>query len=285
MRFPTVETHALLSVNNLTIEIDHSSHSFYAIQDICFTIQLGETLALVGESGSGKTMTALAILGLLPKRGRLIRGEIKFADQRVTEKGEFSYKHLRGKHIAMIFQDAPAALNPVFQVGTQITDVIKTHLKLRSKSAKERTYALLEKVGFSQPEVIYRAYPHQLSGGMAQRIFIAMALSCEPQIIIADEPTSAVDVSIQKQILKLIKDLQRQHQFALLLISHDIGLVRALSDSVIVMKTGKIVERGETKQLLAAPEHSYTQTLIDSIFQMPTRVNEDTCKCKIVKYF
>ncbi|MFQ6112482.1 MAG: ABC transporter ATP-binding protein [bacterium] len=264
----------LLDVRNLTVRFDQPVHGFFAIQDVCFNMQFGETLALVGESGSGKTMTALALLNLLPKRARLLSGEIKFMEKRVAEKGDFSFEQLRGKHIAMIFQEAQAALNPVFHVGTQMTDVIQTHLKLPVKAAKYRAIELLENVGFTNPNLVFRSYPHQLSGGMAQRVMIATALSCTPQLIIADEPTTAVDVTTQNQLLNLIKDLQREHHFALLLISHDMGVVTALADSIIVMKAGKIIERGETTHLLAHARHPYTRALINSIFQLPVGTDE-----------
>jgi ABC-type dipeptide/oligopeptide/nickel transport system ATPase component len=282
---PAAEQQTLLSVRNLTVYINHPTYNFLAIRDVSFYIRHGETLALVGESGSGKTLTALALLNLLPKRAHRIHGQIKFAEKEVGEDGDLTFEHLRGKHVAMIFQEASAALNPVFRVGTQIADVIKTHLMLPTEAAKKRVFELLRSVGFSDPNLVYRSYPHQLSGGMAQRVMIAMALSCSPQLIIADEPTTSVDVTTQMQILKLIKDLQKERQFALLLITHDMAVVAALADSIIVMNAGRIIERGATKRLLAHPDHSYTQSLISSIFHLPTEADEDRSTCQAEQYF
>lgn len=261
----------LLRVKNLTVHFDHPHSNVAILHNVCFDLQAGKTLALVGESGSGKTMTALALLGLLPKRAQQTSGEIWFGGKKITREGNQSFEKLRGKQIAMIFQEPGAALNPVFRVGGQIKDVIRTHLGCSSKTAKTRTIELLRTVGFVAPHVIYKAYPHQLSGGMAQRVMIAMALSCNPNLIIADEPTTALDVITQKQILKLIADLQEEHQFALLLISHDIKVVAALADSVVVMHHGKIVERGQTKQVLCHAREPYTRNLINSSKYLPNR--------------
>ncbi|MFQ5772329.1 MAG: ABC transporter ATP-binding protein, partial [bacterium] len=239
-------------MKKLSVQINSSDHSFFAIQDMSFAMQSGETLALVGESGSGKTMTALALLGLLPKNA-CISGEIWFEKRNLTQEGKHACERLRGAQIAMVFQEPAAALNPVIRVGVQITDVIKTHLKVSHKWAKRHTLELLGQVGLCHPNSVYRSYPHQLSGGMAQRVMIAMALSCTPKLIIADEPTTALDVTTQTQILKLITYLQKQRQFALLLISHDISVVAALADSIIVMRNGRMVEKGRASQLLSHP--------------------------------
>ena len=269
------QTQTLLSVKNLSAKIANPSRSVFAIENVSFNIKAGETLALVGESGSGKTMTALALLGLLPKQAQQIGGEIRFLDRIVTPKDPQSYERLRGKQIAMIFQEPGVALNPVFRVGSQITDVIKTHLNLPSKTAKERAIEILNHVGLPNPELLYRAYPHHLSGGMAQRVMIAMALSCNPKLIIADEPTTALDVITQMQILELIKKLQKQHQFSLLLISHDIGIVTALANSIIVMRAGKIIERVKNIRTLTHPQHPYTRALVNSVFHLPTEAVEN----------
>ncbi len=280
-----LEKKTLLEVRNLSVHIEHPNQNFFAIRDIFFNIQHGETLALVGESGSGKTMTALALMNLLPKWARVISGEIKFKGEVVAEAGKCTFERLRGKHVAMIFQEAQAALNPAFCVGTQIADVIQTHLKMRSKAVRKRVLELLKSVGFTNPNLVYKSYPHQLSGGMAQRVMIAMALSCHPELIIADEPTTSLDVTTQLQILKLIKNLQKEYQFALLLISHDIGLVSALADSILVMKTGNIIERGDAKLILTQPHHSYTRTLINSVFHIPAVSEDDGHPCQVEKYF
>ncbi|MFQ5602960.1 MAG: ABC transporter ATP-binding protein [bacterium] len=234
------------------------------VQNLSFQISPGETLALVGESGSGKTLTALALLGLLPPHIHLVGGQVEFLQKRVTLSGEVAFAHLRGKHIAMIFQEPHAALNPVFRVGTQIRDVVQTHLGLRKKAAKNYTAELLSQVGFAEPHAIAKKYPHELSGGMAQRILIAIALSCNPQLIIADEPTTALDATSQLHILKLIENLQIAHRFALLLISHDIGLVEKLADTVVVLKNGKAVEYSSAEQLFHSPTHEYTRELINA---------------------
>lgn len=274
------QSQTILCVEDLTVRIDRAPRSFLVVQNVSFSIQRAKTLALVGESGSGKTMTALALLGLLPKGAKQTGGRITFAQSTVGDRGAASFERLRGRHIAMIFQEASAALNPVLPVGIQIADVIKTHLGLPSKIAKARVLELFTAVGFTDSNMIYRAFPHELSGGMSQRAMIAMALSCEPQLIIADEPTTALDVTIQNHILYLIKQLQIRHQFALLLISHDIGIVKALADSIIVMKAGKVIETGDTKELLTHPHHPYTQSLINSIFLLPKDKGEPVVQCQ-----
>ncbi len=256
----------LLRVENLTIRIDQPHGGFLAVDDVSFELGEGETLALVGQSGSGKTMTALSLIGLLPRQARKVNGEVWFAHRRISSGGKASFKQLRGRDIAMIFQEPHCALNPVFRAGTQVVDVMKTHLRISSKSAKLKVLELFEHVGLSDPIWTYQAYAHQLSGGMAQRVMIAMALSCGPRLIIADEPTTALDVSTQLQILRLIKNLQEQHRFSLLLISHDISVVSALADSVIVMSGGKIVDRGDVRQILDHPDNSYTRSLVDANF-------------------
>jgi len=246
--------------------------TFLALQKVSFELQRGETLALVGESGSGKTITALAILGLLPQAANQNNGEICFAGKQLDCRNKKSFDSVRGSQIATIFQEPAAALNPVFQVGKQILDVIRTHQNVSRGIAKERVIEIFEQVSLPDPNRVYRSYPHQLSGGMAQRVMIAMALSCAPKLIIADEPTTALDVTTQLQILKLISNLQKEHGFALLLISHDINVVAQLADSIAVMRAGEIIERGNTKELMINPYDSYTQELIQSNLIMPNSV-------------
>jgi len=242
---------------------------FYAVRDLSFDILAGKTVALVGESGSGKTITALTLLGLLPKSARRVGGEIWCCGDRLTKdnlNAEVDCTHLRGKTIATIFQDAHSALNPVFRVGRQIQDVVLTHFRLSAKMAKRETIKMLEKVGLARAEQVFDAYPHQLSGGMAQRVMIAMALCCRPRIIIADEPTSALDVTTQNQILKLIGNLQADYQFGLLLISHDLDVVSKLAEWTVVLRSGEMVEDGPTEDVLRSPKHPYTQSLVEATF-------------------
>jgi peptide/nickel transport system ATP-binding protein len=256
---PTNSTNEpLLRVRNLCVHVQSSSQSVFSVQNVSFDIHPAETIALVGESGSGKTLTALALLGLLPHRAQQTAGEFLFKGKVVPSAS------LRGKYAAMIFQNPVAALNPVIRIGHQIADVIRTHLNLNAKQAKRRTLTLLELAGLNDVERVYRAYPHQLSGGMAQRVMIAMALSCQPALIIADEPTTALDVITQSQILAEIQRLQVEHRFALLLISHDMSVVRQLADTILIMRAGRIVESGPAERLLENPQHEYTQTLVNA---------------------
>ncbi|MCH8980738.1 ABC transporter ATP-binding protein [candidate division KSB1 bacterium] len=266
------QSQPLLRVRNLSVVFKQPHLTFLALQKVSFDLQSGETLALVGESGSGKTMIALALLGLLSQTAEQVNGEIWFAGKQLDCRHKKSFEGVRGSQIATIFQEPAAALNPVFQVGKQIADVIKTHRKLSHKVAKDRVLQIFEQVRLPDPVWVYGSYPHQLSGGMAQRVMIAMALSCEPRLIIADEPTTALDVTTQLQILKLITNLQREHGFALLLISHDITVVAKLADSIAVMRAGTIIERGKTSELMIRPRELYTRKLIQANLIMPTRV-------------
>ena len=258
-----VNIEKLLCVRNLTIEIGQLNNKFFPVQDINFEIDFGKTLALVGESGSGKTLTALALLGLLPKQARQVNGEIYFKNQLVSAEDNFQFQALRGKHIAMLFQNALSALNPVFRIGTQLIDVLKTNQNLTYQAAKSNIFELFDQVGLDEHERIFTAYPHQLSGGMAQRVLIAMALSCRPELIIADEPTTALDVSTQTQILQLISSLQKSYNFSMLLISHDLHVVSTLADYIMVMRNGKILEENLTELLFASPQHPYTRELVE----------------------
>jgi len=259
----------LLKVKNLAIKISHPGGSFFPVRDVDFSIEAGETFAIVGESGSGKTMTALALLDLLPAAAQVVGGKIFWDGQQLLGDGKSQLSKLRGKHIAMIFQNAVSALNPVFRIGTQISDIIRTHLPMSRKAARQKALALFEQVGLNRPAQIFKAYPHQLSGGMAQRVMIAIALSCHAELIIADEPTTALDKTTQVQILRLLKRLQQEQRFGLLLISHDIGWVSAMADTVAVMKSGAFVEQGPAAQILQNPAHPYTQMLLDSVVSLP----------------
>lgn len=266
------QSRPLLRVRNLSVVFKQPHLTFIALQKVSFELYPGKTLALVGESGSGKTITALSLLGLLPQTAES-NGEICFAGKQLDCKNKKSFDQIRGSQIATIFQEPAAALNPVFQVGKQILDVIRTHQNISRRVAKERVIKIFEQVRLPEPDWVYGSYPHQLSGGMAQRVMIAMALSCAPKLIIADEPTTALDVTTQLQILKLISNLQKEHGFALLLISHDINVVAQLADSIAVMRAGEIIERGHTKELMMNPRDSYTRELTQPNLIMPNPVS------------
>jgi ABC-type microcin C transport system duplicated ATPase subunit YejF len=229
-------------------------------------IQKGETLALAGETGSGKTLTALSILRLYPSRTiRAIHGRIDFGGINLLDCDKKELKALRGKEIAMIFQDPMSALNPVYKVGTVITEIIRTHFSVSRTQAKERAHEAFEYAGLSPAGEMLERYPHQLSGGQRQRVCIAMAVSCEPQLLIADEPTTALDVTIQSQILRLIDRLKREKGLSVLFITHNLGIVSQIADRLAVMRNGKVVEAGETGRMLRKPQHPYTRMLLDAI--------------------
>jgi ABC-type glutathione transport system ATPase component len=261
----------LLEVRGLTLGIDVGARSACLVQDVSFCMRKGETLAIVGESGSGKTLTALAVLGLLPPHVRRISGEIFFQQNHVGVRGGPSHPSLRGNRIAMVFQDAASALNPLFRIGEQLSDVLRTHLTVSADAARGCALDLLERVGLRPSERIYDAYPHQLSGGMAQRAMMAMALSCRPRLVIADEPTTSLDLATQLEVLRLINGLQREDGFGLLLISHDLGLVGALADRVVVLHRGRVVEEGPAGRVLTDPVAAYTRSLLGSVLRLPSQ--------------
>jgi oligopeptide/dipeptide ABC transporter ATP-binding protein len=235
------------------------------VDDISFDLARGEVLALVGESGSGKSMTALSILRLVPKPGQVVAGEVKLAGEDLLHFSVTEMRKVRGARIAMIFQEPMTCLNPVVAVGRQVMEAIQLHDPANDIDARARTRELFTEVGIPDPDARLDAYPHQLSGGLKQRVMIAMALSTRPEIIIADEPTTALDVTIQAQILSLLRDLQRDRGTAILLITHDLGIVNELADRVAVMYAGRLVEVAERKALLGDPLHPYTQGLLRSI--------------------
>jgi ABC-type dipeptide/oligopeptide/nickel transport system ATPase component len=255
------EPQSLLAVNNLSLQSTRFDNREDIISDISLNIDTGNSVGLVGESGSGKSMTALAILDLLPEGIDKVGGSIYFQGKAVTKNQMPTFESLRGKEIAIIFQDAAAALNPVFQVGRQIKDIIRRHFPVGYRESKERVMDLLHKVGFAEPHKIYRRYPHELSGGMAQRIMIAMALSCQPKLIIADEPTTALDVKTQLQIIRLIKTFQIKYNFGLMLITHDIHLIANAVSEIFVLHRGEIVESGLMSRIKQDPQHNYTKLL------------------------
>ena len=256
----------LLEIKNVSVTLEKSDKTTTSILDnINLSINKNQRLALIGQSGSGKTITSRAILGLLPENMKISSGEFSLNNRIISHDDDSALENLRGKTVAMIFQEPHAALNPVFQVGTQLTDVIKVNLKLKRKVAKSRALNVLTQVGFSNPDEIYKMYPGQLSGGMAQRVLIAMALSCQPELIIADEPTSALDAITQSKILKLIFDLQEKFQFAFMIISHDIPLIKKYVDDVYIMKDGKIIYTGAIKNLPHPNPDSYIQSLFETL--------------------
>ena len=263
---------ARVADRDLLLEIDGLRTYFYvedgvakAVDGVSYQIHRGETLAVVGESGCGKSVTALSILQLVPNPpGRIVGGRIVFEGRDLTQLDERAMRQVRGNDIAMIFQEPMTSLNPVFTVGYQIMEAIVLHQEKTWAQAREQAIALLRQVGIPSPETRVDDYPHQMSGGMKQRVMIAMALSCEPKLLIADEPTTALDVTIQAQILELLKKLSAERNMAVLLITHDLGVVAEMAHHVAVMYAGKIVEYGSAEQIFSAPQHPYTHGLFRS---------------------
>jgi oligopeptide/dipeptide ABC transporter ATP-binding protein len=252
----------LLSVENLSIGFDSDDGFVPVVEEVDFVLATGRTLALVGESGCGKSLTALALLGLLPPFGRISSGTIRFDGQDLVQLNERSFARVRGNRISMIFQEPMSALNPVFNVGSQVAESLILHRGLSRRKARVEAVALLATVGIPDPADRAASYPHQLSGGMRQRVLIAMALACEPDILIADEPTTALDVTIQAQIMDLMLELQERLGMAILFISHDFGVVSRMADEIAVMYGGRIVETAPSGELLGKPRHPYTQALL-----------------------
>ncbi len=264
----------LLSVENLCVALPPGSDRRYAVKDISFTLEPNEILCIVGESGSGKSVSANAIMGLLPSALRPESGRIMFGDRDLLLESEDALLHLRGKEIAMIFQEPMSALNPVMQVGEQISEVMAVHNMYAGAARQARVLELMNLVGLPDPASLQFAYPFRLSGGQRQRVMIAMALALEPKILIADEPTTALDVTTQAQILRLIKDIQRSMQMAVMFITHDFGVVADLADRVLVMEKGQLVESGKAGDVLNYPQHPYTQRLIASVPDGQARSSE-----------
>ncbi len=263
----TVEaTENLLEVRDLRTHFHVMDGTVKAVDGVSFAVRRGETLGVVGESGCGKSVTALTIMRLLDSPpAEIVSGQILFEGRDVLTLKEDKMRHLRGNEMAMIFQEPMTSLNPVFTVGDQISEQVRAHLKVRKREAWERATESLRLVGISFPERRVKQYPHELSGGMRQRVMIAMALSCEPKLLIADEPTTALDVTIQAQILELIKKIQADTGTALLLITHDLGVVAEMVHDVVVMYAGRVVESGSVEEVLLQPKHPYTEGLLASI--------------------
>ncbi len=255
----------LLSVQNLHTSFFTSSGEVKAVNGVSFNLDEGKVLGIVGESGSGKSVTAYSIMQILTSPGRIVSGSIKFKGQELVGSGEETMSHIRGNKISIIFQDPMTSLNPVFSIGNQLTEAILLHTDRNKKQARERAVEILTLVGVNEPEKRVHQYPHEFSGGMRQRVMIAMALACEPDILIADEPTTALDVTIQAQILDLMKDLQKKLGMAIIMITHDLGVIADMCDEVIVMYAGSICERGTADEIFYNPKHEYTKGLIRSI--------------------
>lgn len=255
----------LLEVTDLTTVFTGDYGKNISVDHVSFHIDPGEVVCIVGESGCGKSVTSLSIMGLLGKGGAVIDGSVLFDDKNLLALTEKEFDQIRGNQISMIFQDPLTSLNPVFTVGSQITESIRVHLHLSKDEARKRAVGLLEKVGMPDPQGVMKKYPHTLSGGMRQRAMIAMALCCNPRLLIADEPTTALDVTIQAQIMALLKKLQEETGMSMILITHDIGLVANMADRVLVMYAGQIIEQAKASELFKSPRHPYTRALLETV--------------------
>jgi len=262
----------LLAVDDLRVHLFTNRGVVRAVDGVGFTLSAGESLGIVGESGCGKTMTALSLMRLIPSPpARIVSGRIMFDGEDVVALDEPRLRALRGNAMAMIYQDPMTTLNPVFSVGEQIAEAVRLHRDASRAAARARAVEMLELVGIPDPGRCAQSYPHQLSGGMRQRAVIAMALACHPKLLIADEPTTALDVTIQAQILDLMRRLQQELGTAIIMITHDLGVIAELVETVVVMYAGKVVERAPVKQLFAAPRHPYTRGLLRSVPSLETR--------------
>jgi peptide/nickel transport system ATP-binding protein len=255
----------VLDVRNLVVDIPVAAGDLHAVRGIDFSVGAGETLCIVGESGCGKSITSLAVMGLLPTRAPMTADRLEFAGEDLTGFSERELSHIRGNRMAMIFQEPMTSLNPAYTIGNQLIEPLVRHKRASRREAEERAVFLLEKAGITAAASRMRQYPHQLSGGLRQRVMIAMALMCDPALIIADEPTTALDVTIQAQILHLLAELKREFGAALVLITHDLGVVARVADKVAVMYAGEIVESGPVADVFETPLHPYTQGLMACI--------------------
>jgi len=261
-------TSILLKVENLQTHFFTPEGVIRAVDGISFDLSAGETLGLVGESGSGKTVTALSILRLVPPPGRIVEGKIEFAGQDLLKLTPSELRKIRGNRIAMVFQEPMSALNPVLTVGSQVLESVRLHQKVSRWEGRDKTVELFKLVGIPSPEIRFKAYPHQLSGGMRQRVMLAMALAGKPDLLLADEPTTALDVTIQAQVLDLLDKLKKNLGMSVLFITHDLGIIAEHADRVAICYAGKIVELAPVRELFARPAHPYSQGLINSIPKM-----------------
>lgn len=259
----------LLEVNHLETAFKIDREYYNAVDSVSFTVKPRQVVGIVGESGCGKSVLSLSVMRLLPKGiSEICSGEILFDGKDVVKMSENEINNIRGKDIAMIFQEPMTSLNPVFTIGYQLQEVLLNHMEISKKEARQKSIELLKGVGISRPDKIVDEYPHQLSGGMRQRVMIAMAIACQPKLLIADEPTTALDVTVQAQILELLKEIQSANDMAIILITHDLGVVAEMCDDVIVMYAGKIVERTDVDTLFYNPKHPYTKLLMGAIPKM-----------------
>ena len=261
----------LLEVENLRVEFPTRRGVLVAVDDISFAIEEGEVLGVVGESGAGKSLTGMSIIGLLEPPGRIAAGQVRLAGQRIDNLAPEAMRRVRGKQIGAVFQDPLTSLNPLYTIGRQLTETISTHLDLGERAARARALELLSEVGIPAPERRIDSYPHEFSGGMRQRVVIALALAANPRLVIADEPTTALDVSIQAQIIALLKRLCREHGTAVMLVTHDMGVIAETADRVAVMYAGRIAEIGPVRDVIQAARHPYTEGLMGSIPSMAER--------------
>lgn len=258
-------TETLLEVKNLVTEFRTANGSVQAVRDVSFKVDKGETLCIVGESGCGKSITSLSVIGLLPSNGSVTSGEINYEGKQINQLSSEEMRKMRGSKISMIFQEPMTALNPVLTIGYQLREPLLLHRRISKAEATRKAIELLQQVGIPYPERRMKQYPHELSGGMRQRVMIAMALACRPGLLIADEPTTALDVTIQAQILDLINDLKNQLNMGVVLITHDMGVVAEVADRVMVMYAGKKVEEGTVDEIFNSPKHPYTIGLLNSV--------------------
>jgi peptide/nickel transport system ATP-binding protein len=258
-------TDPVLTVRNLSVEFPTRRNALIAVDDVSFDIMQGHVLGVVGESGAGKSTTASAIIGLIEPPGRMAAGQIRLSGARIDNLPPEAMRRIRGKHIGVVFQDPLTSLDPLYRISTQLTETIMAHTVLNAGRARERALSLLAEVGIPAPEARIDDYAHQFSGGMRQRVVLALALAANPELLIVDEPTSALDVSIQAQIIALLKRLCRQHGLAIMLITHDMGVIAEAADRVAVMYAGRIVELGPVRDVIKAPLHPYTKGLMGSI--------------------
>ncbi len=256
---------ALLEIENLSVEFPSYNGTMRAVEGVSLSVDSGGVLGIVGESGSGKSVTMMALMGLVAFPGRVKADRLRFDGHDLLKLSERERRRLTGKDLSMIFQDATTSLNPCFTVGYQLAETLKLHMGLDGASARKRSIELLEQVGIPAPESRLKAYPHQLSGGMSQRVMIAMAIACNPKLLIADEPTTALDVTIQAQILDLLRNLQRERNMALVLITHDMGVVSEMAQRVSVMYAGQVMEEQDASRLFDHPQHPYTEALMAAL--------------------
>lgn len=264
-----------MSVENLVTSFYTSAGIVKAVDNVSFDVREGEVLGVVGESGSGKSVTLLSILGIVPRPGRIVSGEILFKGHDLVTKPEEEMQKIRGKDIAMIFQNPAFSLDPIYTVGNQLTEILRWHMHLDKVEAKQRVIALFEAVRLSDPERRFNQYPHELSGGMKQRIVIARALLCNPSLLLADEPTTAVDVTTQAQLLNLMKDIKKEFNMTVVFVTHDMGVIAEMANRVVVLYCGKVCEIASKHTIFTRPRHPYTEALISSVPRFETQRSQD----------